>query len=159
MLEAISPRQRLRTVRRSMLRRFAARRRQTEEDWIGWIKRSTHEAEAAAEAAGCKCWTSQYLATKWLWAGKVSCMGGLRPESWAYILTRWRDSRWRADNGPGTDSFSNRPLRSRPGRWSRWDNELATFCETNGLGEWSAQALEPETWMELKQDFLNYVLG
>lgn len=35
----VAERRRLRPVRRSMLRRFATRRRQRDEDWIQWIRR------------------------------------------------------------------------------------------------------------------------
>ena len=77
-----------------MLRQFAAESHCDGDDWLAWIKRSTHEAERAADAARCKCWTIRYASAKWIWAGHVARMGSYRPESWMYIVTHCRDSSW-----------------------------------------------------------------
>ena len=84
-------RNKLEAVRRSMLRRFAARRKRPDEEWISWIKAATREAESAAEKAGLQPWFQQHLRKKWRWAGRISRFGNSR---WVHKVFAWRDASW-----------------------------------------------------------------
>eukprot|EP00973_Karenia_brevis_P022946 3159671-Karenia_brevis.AAC.1 len=149
----VKEKQRLRTVWRSMIRKFAAKARQEGEDWLVWIRRSTAEAEQAAKASDIKSWIEQYLTSKWRWAGHVARMGCYRPGSWTYITTCWRDGRWRKENAVGTVFYSLRPLRSRPGRWTRWEDEISRYCKTMDIHDWFAYAQHKDAWQGLSENF------
>ena len=136
-----------------MLRRFAAPSRQTGEDWVHWIRRATKIAEANATAAGIKSWVQQHLEAKWRWAGHIARMGNYRKESWAFKATFWRGYAWRVENAFGSEFFSSRPLRSRAGRWSRWEDQIATFCASIGEENWMMLANDKEEWEGKRTEF------
>ena len=145
--------EKIRGVQRSMLRRFAGPRRRTDEDFLSWIRRSTHAAVEAASVAGVRCWVADHLKAKWCWAGHVTRMREYRPESWAYKATFWRASQWRSDYAVGSYLHSGRPLRSRAGRWSRWEDEIVLGFQHIGEGSWSTHATRKKQWNDLAQVF------
>eukprot|EP00973_Karenia_brevis_P072946 10132605-Karenia_brevis.AAC.1 len=74
-----------------MLRSLIGIKRNTDEDWLGWVHRATTHARSLAEQAGCKCWIHTYLAQRWRWAG---CVARMKSTSWPSRLTFWRDVEW-----------------------------------------------------------------
>ena len=73
----------LETARRSMLRKIMAVRRNTEEDWIEWIRKATHSLLDRAERAGVREWTRYHHERKWMWAGHVARSSA---NSWLYRI-------------------------------------------------------------------------
>ena len=74
-----------------MLRKFAETKRAHDDDYVEWVKRSTREAEAAAETTGIRLWLVAALRAKWMWAGHVQRMNAHR---WAKRMTSWRNFEW-----------------------------------------------------------------
>ena len=145
-------RRHLRTVQRSMLRRFAGPRRKADEDWLQWIRQATKLAVGNAEAAGVRCWVHEHLQNKWKWAGHIARMADYRPDSWAIRSTMWRGSKWHGETKNDKELFNVRPLRSRPGRWNRWEDEVVKFCCEIGLDWWEA-ARDKLVWKSLAPEF------
>ena len=142
----MAEKKKVRSVQRSMLRRFAGPRRQTGEDYVTWIRRSTRAAEASAKSAGVGCWVKEHLKAKWSWAGHLARMSQYLRDSWAFKTTFWRDSAWKHEHAAGTILHSIRPLRSRPGRWLRWEDEVVHGFELLESGAWRVSAAGRESW-------------
>ena len=134
-----------------MLRRFAGPRRMPDEDYVTWIRRSTRAAVIAAASAGVKCWVDAHLRAKWLWAGHVSRMGGYCKESWTFKTTFWRDAEWKRDYEPGGFLYSARPLRSRAGRWTRWEDEIVRAFAARSDGRWRGGAADKKAWNSMAE--------
>jgi hypothetical protein len=139
----------LRAVQRAMLRRMVGPGRKPNEEYIPWIKRTTHIAEDRAREAGVKCWLRQHLRLKWQWAGKIASMS---EERWAYRLTAWRDSTWQSEHGTATD----RPSRSRPGNRLRWEDDLRKYAASKGLDAWRTTAQTSATWHAHEDPFIEW---
>ena len=144
----VAEKRRVRSLQRSMLRRFAGPKRQADEDFLVWIRRSTRAAVLAAESAGVRCWRIEHPRAKWSWAGHLARMGGYRAHSWAYKTTFWRDAAWKENYSRGTFLFSTRPLRSRAGRWSRWEDEIVYGSSQLGVSAWNLEAANKKWWSE-----------
>ena len=78
-----------------MPRRIVGPRRAPDEPRVNWIKRSTHAAVRAAEAAGVRFWFDAHFAAKWSWAGHVARLDPQRLASrstfWRFLLVENRD--------------------------------------------------------------------
>ena len=136
-LLTVRDRQRLQSVERSMLRRFAGPRRAPDEEYVAWLQRSTRSAEHARDSAGISSWNVQVAFRKWGWAGHVARMNQHR---WASRLTFWRDSEWWGQQDHRTSGVVSRPMRSRQGHFSRWETELCKFSETQAWPDWRQRA-------------------
>ena len=79
------------TTQRAMLRRFAAKRRSPDEDYISWVQHATLQAEMRAWNAGVSSWLDRFSQLKWHWAGHVVRMAESRL---ARRTSLWRDSEW-----------------------------------------------------------------
>ena len=154
---SIAEKQKLRAVERCMLRKFAGPGRAPGEDWVHWVRRATKVATEKTEGTGVKSWVQQHLEAKWRWAGHLARMEDYRPESWAFKTTFWRDCRWKLDYAPGSALYSDRPLRARPGRWRRWEQEVAQYALSLGLEDWRCFAKEKLAWHEAAEDFAKSV--
>ena len=154
---SVAEKQKLRAVERSMLRKFAAPRRTTGEEWVSWVRRATRIATDRANCAGVKSWVQQHLETKWRWAGHVARMEHYRPDSWAFKATTWRDLGWKIEHGPGSESYSLRPLRARPGRWRRWEEEIGRYCASIGVKDWRLLAGDKSKWHGAATDFAHWI--
>ena len=142
----------LQSTQNAMLRRIAGPRRAPEEPWVDWVKRSTRRALALAREAGIRLWKDAYLKSKWCWAGHVMRMS---PDRIARRGVEWRDSRWQAvENALPAGMRVRRPGRKR---WFRWEDELRSYAEHNGLDCWQALAQNRKIWMEHCEHFLKYV--
>ena len=144
----VTEKKRIRSMQRSMLRRFAGPRRQTDEDFLTWIRRSTRAAVEAAAAAGVRCWVKEHLRAKWSWAGHLGRMGQYRPTSWAFRSTFWRDAAWKRDFDRGQLLHSVRPLRSRAGRWNRWEDEIVRGSRQLDVETWASKCTDKKWWDE-----------
>ena len=133
---------------RPMPRRFASSGRRTEEDYLTWIRRATREAISAASDARIKPWLEQMKLAKWRWAGHVIRKAQYEEESWDYIATRWRDASWQAQN-----ACERRPLRSRAGRWGRWEDDIMKYCRQFGETDWITFALDKTAWEDKASHF------
>ena len=136
-------------MQRSMLRRFAGPRRQADEEFIPWIRRSTRMATEKADSAGVNCWVADHLQAKWRWAGNLARLRDYRPDSWAVKTTFWRDAQWRLVFGQG----EYRPLRARAGRWRRWEDEIHQAYQHVGGGTWTSLARYKDQWHDLADAF------
>ena len=141
----IKQKQRLQTTERAMLRRFAGPRRAPEEDYISWVRRATHSAEAVRDRAGIKSWVKSAAFQKWSWAGHVARMDVHR---WAPRLMRWRDEVWWREQDHGTSASAARPMRARSGHFNRWEQGLSKYAKTIQQEDWKsfAGALSTEIW-------------
>jgi hypothetical protein len=149
----VKDKQRLQSVERAMLRRFAGPRRNSTEDYIPWLSRATHAAEQARNSVGIKSWTDSVAAKRWSWAGHVARMYAQR---WASRLTKWRGSDWW--KGQDHDTNSGRPLRARAGHFRRWENELVKFATHIGWNSWwqTAQTMTTPSWNNYCADFIAF---
>ena len=146
----VKQKRKLRSVQRCMLRRIAGPGRHPEEDYVSWIRRATRVAEDKARKAGVSCWVEQYLKSKWNWAGNIINMPDTR---WAKRMTQWRDHAWWDEQPKGTIGC---PIRSRPGRFNRWEDELASYANRAGWNSWTHEASSETVWQESEQDFLQH---
>ena len=144
-------------MQRSMLRRFAGPRRRPDEDFVSWIRRSTRAATQTADAAGVRCWVMEHLKAKWCWAGHLARMGHYRADSWALKATFWRDAAWKQDYSRGQLLHSVRPLRSRAGRWNRWEDEIVKGSKELGVLNWILKASDKTWWNENALEFARSV--
>ena len=83
-------------------------------------------------------------------------MSAYRSDSWALKATFWRDLRWQSETLADAEFFSSRPLRSRAGRYRRWETEIASFCATLNA-DWTVLAADKELWSKLAADFTTWV--
>jgi len=90
----LAEKRKARSMQRSMLRRFAGPRRQTDEDFVSWIRRSTRAAVEAAASAGVGCWVRDHLKAKWCWAGHLAPLGEYRRD-----CQQFGDGAWSAHAG------------------------------------------------------------
>ena len=74
----------LKATRRSMLRRITGTKRGGTEDYVTWIKRATKQAEATADAAHVRGWSTTHFHMKWSWAGHVA-----RRSAYALVLASY----------------------------------------------------------------------
>ena len=139
-----------------MLRRFAGPRRRQDEDYVAWVTRATRIAEENARRSNVQSWVHQHLDAKWRWAGHVARMKDRCPDNWAYKSTTWRDAAYRADNAPGSEAYSLRTLRARPGRFLRWEQDIEKFAEHAGLNNWADAAKDKTKWFDLGSEFVEW---
>ena len=90
---------------------------------------------------------------KWSWAGHVARMNEHR---WASRMTAWRASSWWSVQDHRVSA--SRPMRPRPGHYTRWEAELCKFASANGWGHWWQQANESSTeeWNKLCMQFSKF---
>ena len=77
----VAERKHVPAVQRSMLRKFARRRRKADEILLQWIWKATKVAVGNAEFAGVRSWVNEHLQNKWKWAGHVARLAGCRPDA------------------------------------------------------------------------------
>ena len=143
----------LRAVQRNMLRRFAGPRRQTDEDYLTWVRRATKEADKNARDAGVECWLRQYLHKKFAWAGRLTNMD---EERLAKRAAQWRDSDWWKHQPRGASAYGFRPMRARPGNILRWEDDLRKFAESVAWESWQSKARSAETdWADFAEHFVS----
>ena len=145
--------QRLQSVERAMLRRFAGPRRSNTEDYILWLRRATRAAEQARDNVGIRGWTDAVAFKRWSWAGHVARMDAQR---WGSRLTKWRGSDWWKDQIQHITH--GRPVRARAGHFQRWENELVKFAESSGWDSWwhKAQTMTTASWNERCDDYIAF---
>ena len=137
-------------ARRAMLRRIIGINRFPEEDYLEWIVRATHKAEALAKTAGVRDWVQAHSRAKWLWGGHVA----RRPaDSWVWRVSTWRDSEWQA---LALESGFARPLRPLRRRWMKWEDAFRRFFTEMDLGTWTTAASDRESWAERADVFVEW---
>lgn len=130
----------LRTAQRSMLRRIVGARRGPDEEYVDWIRRTTHAA--VSKVRDC---VEAHTLYKWSWAGHVS----RRPMSaWAWRATTWRDVEWQSV----AMETASRPLRPSRRRWTKWEDCLRLFCATQACRSWTTAA-QSRNHLTSKADF------
>ena len=140
----------LKTARRSMLRRIVGSGRSPTEDFVGWIRRVTRKAEAAADAAHVRDWVKAHYLYKWNWAGHVA----RRPvDAWVWRATVWRDSAWQS---MALETDTNRPLRPSRRRWMKWEDVLRRFCALEAERAWTDTASNRDWWAEHAEEFSSW---
>ena len=77
-----------------------------------------------------------FLIAKWRWAHKIMNMA---PDRWTSRTTKWRDSHWCFVQG-------SRPLRVRPGRFMKWEDDLRQYAASETWINWQEKAKDPLTW-------------
>ena len=136
--------QKLKTAENCMLRKILGAKRRPNEDWVGWVQRVTRLVRSKAERAGLKAMVQKLMQRKWNWAGHVARRSA---KTWLFRVTAWRDKEWEEMIlGP-------KLRRSRTGPWTRWVNDVETFCQKEGAGEWKRVARDREKWAELRTAF------
>ena len=146
----VRQKRKLRSTQRCMLRRMVGPARRPDEEYLSWVRRATRVAEDKARNAGVSCWVESYLKAKWRWGGKIICMPANR---WAKRMTQWRDHTWWEQQSKGTVGC---PIRSRPGRFSRWEDEFVSYAKHAGWDSWVVAASNPTTWQENEQHFIEH---
>ena len=146
----VAQKRRLRSTQRTMLRRMVGPKRGPDEEYVSWIKRATHIAETKAKQANCQCWERSYLRAKWRWAGKVANMS---TDRWARRTTEWRDNAWWKEQSRGTITC---PTRSRPGRFSRWDDDSVSFAKEMRWESWVTAAQNTKSWAKWEGAYVDF---
>ena len=123
-------------------------RRNTDEDWIEWIRKATHLVLDRAERAGVREWTRYHHERKWMWAGHVARSSA---SSWLYKVSTYRDSAWQA---LCNEVAYERELRPSTRRWVKWEDGLRRFCAHESLPQWTDLALNREKWHSLKAAYV-----
>jgi len=139
---SLKEKQRLQSTERAMLRRFAGPRRAPDQEYIDWIREATHRAEKSRDEAGIRSWCAAAAFQKWHWAGHVARMSDHR---WAARMTKWRGSEWWVAQDQRSSKSTPRPMRARPGHFTRWEEELVKFSTNMGWGHWKKAASERST--------------
>ena len=147
----VKQKRKLRSTQRHMLRRMVGPKRRPDEDYVSWIKRATKVAETKARKANVLCWVEAFLKAKWRWAGKI----GIMPtDRWARRVTTWRDNAWWNTQSKGIVSC---PIRSRPGRFVRWEDDLVAFAAEKNWESWFKAAADPEVWGAHEKEYVMHV--
>ena len=138
---------RIRTLQRKMLRAVVGvRRRVTDdgvlEDWVHWIRRSTHAAEKARVEFKIPDWREEVYRKKFRWAGHVARREDGR---WARAVLDWSVSGWRAQGRPMT-------------RWVDCINKFFLGSHCIGATSWQERARDRTDWRRLEVDFVKFSL-
>ena len=148
---SVAQKRKLRSTQRAMLRRMVGPNRRPEEDYITWVRRATSKAEEKARTAGTPCWVERQLKEKWRWAGKTANM---ERERWARRTTEWRNNDWWNSQAKRTLSC---PVRSRAGRFHRWEDEFVSFAQHNHWEEdWFHKANDIQFWASKEDEFIKF---
>ena len=138
--------QHLRVAQNRMLRKIVDVWRNGTESWVEWVIRSTRKFRQIAETAGIKCWISLHSENKWQSAGHVARTSA---DELVWKVSAWRDEKWQQ-----LQIQSSRPLRARPGRWTRWEDAVRQFAGCH----WKSQASDRETWKTQNAHFASFML-
>ena len=137
--------QHLRVAQNRMLRKIVDVRRNGTESWVEWVIRSTRKSRQIAETAGIKCWVSLHAGNKWRWAGHVARTSA---DELVWKVSAWRDEKWQQ-----LQIQSSRPLRARPGRWTRWEDAVRQFAGCH----WRIQATNRDDWKSRAASFVSFM--
>ena len=107
-------------------------RRRSDEDWVDFMMRSTHESEAHAEKHGAKDWVETQKRLKWKFAGMSARHTDGR---WSARMLNWR---------PWLNKCSGREV-GRPN--IRWQD---LFTQIAG-GDWIRHAQDASLWTVLAE--------
>ena len=129
----------LKTTQNKMTRKMVDVRRGPDEDYVIWVKRATKRARDSAADTGIKFWDQHAKDLKWHWAGHVARRSA---SEWIWRVTFWRDREWTEAVG----EQAQRPLRRRPGRWCRWEDEVHKASASLGWRRWHDTAQDREKW-------------
>ena len=135
----------LKTAQNQMLRKIVGIRRREDQSLVDWVITSTRSAWKIAEASGVRCWLTAHADSKWRWAGHVARM---KSTELVWKVTAWRDEQWQELQQ------GHRPLRSRPGRWTRWEDPVRIYASRDSAGHWKAQANDREGWKKRAGPFI-----
>ena len=124
----------LRSTRRRMLRWMVGCRKQSDEEWVDYMKRATANAEHCATQRGARDWVQQQRFRKWKFAGKTARRDDHR---WSQRLLQW------------TPWFRCVPRR-RVGRPAmRWEDCIMKMAG----GDWVEVAQDNSLWECLSHGF------
>ena len=120
----------LTTTRRRMLRWMLRAKRGSNEDWISYLRRATHEGEEKAAQAGARDWRAAQISRKWHFARATA---GKEDDRWSTRLLDWR--LW----------FRECPSRSVGHPVARWED---VFVKAAG-SDWVKEAKDETLWRAL----------
>ena len=108
------------------------------EDWVAWVRRATHIAEAELEKAHVTDWIKEQRQRYWDFAGRVArCTDG----RWSHAVLNWIPS-----NG----------VRNVGAPRKRWKDDVANFClrASDEPWDWFLLAQDKQTWDTLRDRFV-----
>ena len=111
---------------------------QNHEDWVAWVKRTTHVAEECFKQAGLEDWVTAVRRKHWRWAGH---------------LARREDGRWSSK----LLTWCPTGRRDRGHPCKRWVDDLNSFFnrrDGSPNGCWHAVAQNREQWQSLEEAFV-----
>ena len=140
----------IRTTQRRMLRKVLGRCQLRSDgqlaEWTSWMIRTTREAEETARNCGVPDFVEEVHRRKFGWAGR---------------LARSEDERWSRE----VLTWSVTGLRPRKRPLTRWTDSLRKFAgklygqeALHNNDAWMALAKDAESWQNLEQDYLNFVI-
>ena len=124
----------IQAAQRKMLRWLVGLRRETEEPWIDFIKRSTHISERLAREHGVPDWLDTHRSRKWKLAGTVARRTDIR---WSKRLLGWKPH------------FRTIPYRDVGRPCLRWSDAIADVAG----GDWAKAVADEGLWMALSYAF------
>ena len=127
---------RLRSARRSMLRKMIAVGRRHDEPWVEYIQRATHRCERLAKEHRLQEWVNLQRHRKWDFAGKCA---RLPHDRWSKRVLSWVP--WFRCN---TKRQVGRPTK-------RWSDDIAAIAGR----DWMSAAKEKERWHALQARYIN----
>ena len=71
-------------------------------------------------------------------------------------MTFWRDAQWwnEQSRDPADYHYQLRPIRSRRGRFTRWEDQLENFMKGQQLMSWKKAAKDADLWKRLEREFV-----
>ena len=116
------------------MRMIVPSRRYCDEEWVEYIRRSTHRAEACAEQHGLSNWAHQQAQRKWIFAGKVA---------------RDQNNKWSTKLLDWTPWFRATPKRAVAHPFARWRDSLDKYAG----GDWQIAAKDEALWTLLQAGY------
>ena len=106
------------------------------EDWVTWIRRATHFAEAELKKASVTDWVHEQRGRYWDLAGRVArCSDG----RWSHEILNW---------------IPEHGARNWGAPKKRWRDDIANFCRHSLNEHWEVLAQDVYTWNSLKKGFI-----
>ena len=123
------------TTQRKMMRIMLGAGRRPDEDWVDFIKRTTHTSESLMLELGCESWVKSHRRKKWQFLRK---MASTTEQKWAKRILLWKPF------------FRCCPERCVGHPYSRWGDRIDDLVG----GDWLVHAADGEIWKLLEEQLV-----
>ena len=109
------------------------------EDWVSWVQRATHIAEAELEKAHVTDWVREQRKRYWEFAGRLARCSDDR---WSHAVLNW---------------IPHNGFRNVGAPRKRWKDDIAKFCLQGYNEDWFVLAQDENTWNTLRDSFVEAI--